>query len=180
MFLTDALALSHVPRWAIVRHSRPQSVADHSYRVAIIARELVRRLNWENRDGLDVNRLVWLALIHDLDESLTGDIPTPAKRLLGLDNPILPHLAGVYGVEGMTPAERGVLALADIIEAYTYLGGKQGGGFEGRHRDRVMIGLTPVLTECIRMTANREGNEAPTAERTIWQLITDINEEAGR
>ena len=43
--LTDLLALSHVPRWSIVRHVSPQNVGDHTFRVMVIYTELMNRLN---------------------------------------------------------------------------------------------------------------------------------------
>lgn len=168
MFLTDALALSHVPRWAIVRHSRLQSVADHSYRVAIIARELVRRLNWENREGLDVSRLVWLALVHDLDESLTGDIPAPAKKEM---DPLRPYLVtDVPGLHGATSIEIQVLRLADYIEAFTFIGQTM-----GAHVERVVAAIRVRINDCLRvLILDKEQQEL------VWRLVYDIGEETGR
>jgi hypothetical protein len=76
--MNDLLALSYVPRWVIVPMSRQQSVAEHSFRVAVIVTELRSRLNkatnWSLGDALN-----W-ALIHDAPESRTGDIPGPYKH----------------------------------------------------------------------------------------------------
>ncbi|MFC1474870.1 HD domain-containing protein [bacterium] len=46
----------------------PESVADHSFRTAFIAMMLAERLD------LDVLKLVKMCLVHDLAESVTGDI----------------------------------------------------------------------------------------------------------
>jgi len=55
--------------------SNPESVADHSYRVTILAALIGDIL------GLDTDRMVRMALIHDLSEALTGDItPTQIRR----------------------------------------------------------------------------------------------------
>ena len=46
------LNLSYVPRWVIVPMMRQQSVADHSWRVGVIAGELafrVQAMGWEHR-----------------------------------------------------------------------------------------------------------------------------------
>jgi putative hydrolases of HD superfamily len=55
---------------------QPESVADHSYRVALMT------LVVGTRDpDIDVERAVRLALVHDLPESLTGDITPFDDRL---------------------------------------------------------------------------------------------------
>jgi len=54
----------------------PESVADHSYRLALLAL-LVGSL----QRGLEVSRAVVLALVHDLPEALAGDL-TPFDREL--------------------------------------------------------------------------------------------------
>lgn len=127
MFLTDALALSHVPRWAIVSTIRPQYVSDHTFRVAIIFIELTARLDlpWTSADLLGV-------LIHDLGESRTGDIPTPVKRELGMKE--LP-------VHFSSPEIERVYRLADLIEAYTFI--RRYG--EGEHAHRVAEGLSAKI-----------------------------------
>jgi len=54
--------------WALRGIATPESVADHSHRVALLALVLAPRA------GLDGSRCVALALVHDLAESLVGDI----------------------------------------------------------------------------------------------------------
>jgi putative hydrolase of HD superfamily len=46
----------------------PESVADHSYRVAVMAMILGNRLD------VDTDKLIKMALAHDLGEGLTGDV----------------------------------------------------------------------------------------------------------
>lgn len=74
--LKDLLNLSHVPRWCITPVLKPQSVAEHSYRVAIIATEIARQVH------VDIREVVAWALVHDAPESYTGDIPSPFKHFL--------------------------------------------------------------------------------------------------
>lgn len=54
--------------WKINQVPEPESVADHSFRVAFIAMLLADELN------LNVTKLLKMSLIHDLAESVTGDI----------------------------------------------------------------------------------------------------------
>ncbi len=53
--------------------NRTESVADHSFGVAVLT------LFESSRRGYDVKRALTLALIHDLEEALTGDL-TPADK----------------------------------------------------------------------------------------------------
>ena len=53
---------------------RPESVAEHSWRLALMAMLLRREF-----PELDIDRVVDMCLIHDLGESFTGDIPAFLK-----------------------------------------------------------------------------------------------------
>ncbi len=55
-----------------------ESVADHSYGVALLS------LYEGERRGLDVGKLLKLALIHDLEEAVTGDFTPRDKQRKGL------------------------------------------------------------------------------------------------
>ncbi|QQG39521.1 MAG: HD domain-containing protein [Candidatus Aenigmatarchaeota archaeon] len=55
--------------WVLHNVPHPESVAEHSFRVALMAFALADEL------GADRNRMVKMALIHDLGESVIGDIP---------------------------------------------------------------------------------------------------------
>jgi putative hydrolase of HD superfamily len=74
-FFTEAGRLKRIPRtgWVECGVPDPESVADHSFRVALMAMILA-----EER-GLDVLRVVKMALIHDLAEAETGDL-TPVQK----------------------------------------------------------------------------------------------------
>src|SRR5512140_3852220 len=84
--LLDALLrannLKSVPRSGWVMHGVPEaeSVADHTFGVAFVALALAQALGTDT--PLDRGKLLSTALLHDLAESLTGDIPLPARRFL--------------------------------------------------------------------------------------------------
>ncbi len=70
-FLRIAGNLKREPRrgWVIrAGVSNPESVADHTFRLALFSMLL------GDLRGLDTRKMIKLALIHDLGESLTGDI----------------------------------------------------------------------------------------------------------
>jgi len=77
-FIAEAGKLKRLPRtgWVECGVPDPESVADHSFRVALIALVLA------DAKGLDSLRVVRMALLHDLAEAETGDL-TPTQK--GLD-----------------------------------------------------------------------------------------------
>jgi len=73
---TDLLGLADVHRWGVIKMNRTQSVAEHSFNVAVIAMELAERLGHD-----DIERdILWWSLIHDAPETLSGDIDGKFKR----------------------------------------------------------------------------------------------------
>lgn len=56
---------------------RKESVADHSWRIALMAMLLSQE---EEFQDVDMNKVIRMCLIHDLGESFTGDIPTFEKN----------------------------------------------------------------------------------------------------
>ncbi len=53
--------------WYLRNIEKPESVADHSWRMAVMALVLAKKLN------LDENKAVKIALVHDLAEAVVGD-----------------------------------------------------------------------------------------------------------
>ncbi len=84
MSFKDLRTLSDVPRWTVLRTLRKQSVADHSYYVAVYALAIMQRLPWSDCNPNVVNVLQLIvakrALVHDIPESFTSDIPGPVKQ----------------------------------------------------------------------------------------------------
>ena len=56
---------------------RAESVADHSFALALLVAVEARKRR------LDVEKAVTLALIHDLEEAITGDLTPERKRAMG-------------------------------------------------------------------------------------------------
>lgn len=73
-FVDAALDLKDVRRqgWVDAGLEHPESVADHSYAAAVLA------MLMSDQAGLDTERVVRMALLHDMAEGITGDI-TPGS-----------------------------------------------------------------------------------------------------
>lgn len=78
---TELLSILHVAeklkcntRHCVTSTGRPESVAEHSWRLALMAMLLTGEF-----PELDMNRVIRMCLIHDLGEAFTGDIPTFSK-----------------------------------------------------------------------------------------------------
>ena len=66
--------LKDTPRHCTTSKGRVESVAEHSWRISLMAMLLRREF-----PELDMDRVVDMCLIHDLGECFTGDIPTFLK-----------------------------------------------------------------------------------------------------
>ncbi len=81
----QACKLSNIKRFAALKLDREYSGADHSYRVAMMGMLIVDEYNAKNPNKkISCEEVLRKALIHDLEESVTGDIPTPVKQFPGL------------------------------------------------------------------------------------------------
>ena len=117
--LQDVMRLSNIKRWSIVEMSRPQSVAEHSYNVAIIAMNIAKRHGAVLR-CIEGGLLGW-ALMHDLTELVTGDVPTPHKsRLLRpeAEKEMFPKFVNCK--DGTSQLTREIVKVADLLDAYQF------------------------------------------------------------
>jgi putative hydrolases of HD superfamily len=69
-FIKELDLLKNATRTARTTNGRQESVAEHSWRLAMFA--LVLR---PEVDNLDINKIIQMCLIHDLGEAYEGDIP---------------------------------------------------------------------------------------------------------
>ena len=85
-FLDELLRLKAVPRmgWLLRGIRDVESVADHSYGVAFIAMLLADQARAAGQP-VNVERVLRMALLHDLTEARTGDLPATIKRYFDKD-----------------------------------------------------------------------------------------------
>jgi len=74
-FLREAERLKSTLRSGYTSSGRPESTAEHSWRLCLMALVFADAF-----DGIDVLRLIKLCIVHDLGEALSGDIPAVMQK----------------------------------------------------------------------------------------------------
>jgi 5'-deoxynucleotidase len=80
-FFAYLYRLRFIQRWVLMRSAVTESVAEHSFQVALLTHALctIAREVFGNK-SVDAGGAVILALFHDAEEVMTGDIPSPVKH----------------------------------------------------------------------------------------------------
>ncbi|WP_035385148.1 5'-deoxynucleotidase [Ferrimonas futtsuensis] len=78
-FLNLALRQRLLKRWSLMYSMQPESVLEHSAVVGILS-FLVGKIAQQNGRDLDLSKMLSHALLHDISETITGDVVTPVKR----------------------------------------------------------------------------------------------------
>ncbi len=106
-------------RYHTVHTLKEQDIAAHSFGVAWLC-ELIT-------EGMASKNLIMAALAHDLAEHIVGDIPSPAKRALGISEMYgkfeADYLssAGVgHYIEQLTAPEANILKFADMLDGMMF------------------------------------------------------------
>ena len=95
--------MKFIKRWGLMHTTYPESIQEHSHRVAVIAHTLATIRNRLFGGRVDPARAAVLALYHDASEVLTGDLPAPVKYFN-------PDIRGAYR-EIETAANQRLLAM---------------------------------------------------------------------
>jgi putative hydrolases of HD superfamily len=74
-FLRTAERLKTVTRSGWTSEGQQESVAEHTWRLCLMA-----MLLYSDTPGIDLARLLKMCLIHDLGEAIGGDVPAPAQK----------------------------------------------------------------------------------------------------
>lgn len=108
--LREAGRLKRLPRagWVEAGVRDPESVADHSYRVALLSMLL------SDQAGVDTLKTMRMAVLHDLAEAVTGDL-TPRQKMAGHE---AAESSAFRGLVSEVPAEQRRLYI-HIMDEYS-------------------------------------------------------------
>lgn len=156
-----------IDRWALMRNTSKENIAEHSHSVAVIAHALALIGNKEFGKSYDADRVALLALYHDTTEVITGDMPTPVKYYNDTISNVYKDIEDIAGKRllAMLPEEY----VADYEPFFTH-----------RDEDKELWALVKAadkisaLIKCIE--ENRMGNkEFEIALKSQEQKIADID-----
>jgi 5'-deoxynucleotidase len=101
-----------IQRWVLMRSAVPENVAEHSFQVALLTHALCTIGREVFGKDVDAGSAVILALFHDAEEVMTGDIPSPVKH----HNPGM--LRSVREIESLASQELLGMVPDQLAEAY--------------------------------------------------------------
>ncbi|MFD2613471.1 5'-deoxynucleotidase [Paenibacillus gansuensis] len=136
-FLAYMYRLRYIERWSLMRNTHKETVAEHSYHVALLTHMLCTIGSEIYGRSVDANQAAAAALFHDSTEVFTGDIPTPVKhhnpsilknfreieavaaeKLTDLAPPELRHIYGPLVRNHIDPVLYTYIKAADLLDAY--------------------------------------------------------------
>ena len=71
--------MKFITRWGLMRNTNSESIQEHSLQVSMIAHALALIKNSYFGGSVNPERIAVLAMYHDSNETITGDLPTPIK-----------------------------------------------------------------------------------------------------
>jgi 5'-deoxynucleotidase len=78
-FFAYLARMKYIQRWGLMRNTRQENIQEHSLQVAMVAHALALIDRDLFGGDADPDRTALLAVYHDAEEVITGDLPTPIK-----------------------------------------------------------------------------------------------------
>lgn len=167
--IQDVLRAGHVPRWQLCDTTRTQSIAEHMFNVTFIVRHMCAFMGIT---GDEMNELMMYGLQHDLDEVITGDMPTVTKNRLRNKGFEPNGLLDIPDVVIDDEFARQLVKMADLIESAWWIQEHQ----VGRHaakvaeitRDRLYAKFDNTdITACVRRAGRQVWDQMNHGKLTI-------------
>lgn len=117
--IETVMRLHAVKRWHMIDTSKQQTLAEHSANVALLAMMIARTVPF-NFFGNPFT-IAAAALVHDLEEAFTGDIPTHTKRRLsGIDILEAEVLHSAFQVN-ISDNHKALIKLCDLADGIRFI-----------------------------------------------------------
>jgi len=144
--LRQRLRSSHVKRWHIVETTKTQTVAEHSFNVALIAEEIAGLL----KEDVWIDDIIQYAIHHDVPEVGLGDLPTSLKHVFGreeLDK--VEELSKEMDPESYTNYDtvKLIVKLADLMDSIIFLAQHGVGTHAKMVRGKIITEASRVIGE---------------------------------
>jgi 5'-deoxynucleotidase len=166
-FFAMMARMKYIDRWALMRNSTAENISEHSLEVAMLAHGLAIISNEKCGNDFDINQIVLMALYHDANEIITGDMPTPVKYY---DENIKDAYKRVENVASHTMMNK----LPDYMQPYYRPLFFQKKEMEAEWRIVKAADKLSALIKCMEET--RMGNqEFRTAEQSTRQALEKMN-----
>ncbi len=102
--------MKYIERWALMRNTTKENIAEHSFFVSVLAHALACIKRDILGEDCSPEKASSYALLHDASEIFTGDMPTPIKYYN-------PQMRSIYGEIERTANERLINALPESLTA---------------------------------------------------------------
>lgn len=125
-FPVELRKASITDRWDTIWLLQRDPISNHSFYVALYARQIAKLIGWEG----DYGKLLEYALVHDFDEFVTGDVLSPVKKATTDPARTREYVAGALspGVRAMVPETASVdpeivaiVKAADALDALLFI-----------------------------------------------------------
>lgn len=165
MNIRKTRGLRYIRRFNFHLCNKYESVAEHSFYVALIALELSRDLGFQS--GMSKN-VMFHALLHDITESVIGDIGFLVRREIPRSIKDLERKAMIelnFKTDLITPIERTIVDFADAYELKLYLEEERKSG--NSH-------LWDIECETYSRLYNMSISESPCPSNNNWTTILSL------
>lgn len=113
----NLMDVRYIKRWAMVGVATPDSVASHSFCVAMLA----MAINKEMGEPFSEKDVCYYALIHDVLEAFSSDVPTPVKeRMAGAGF----NFNALYKEQAEPPCPpelKDIIKMADLMDCFVFI-----------------------------------------------------------
>lgn len=163
-FFAYLMRMKNIKRWGLMRNTEPENIKEHSLDVAFIAHALAAAGNSMFERNCNVERIVMLAVYHDVSEVMTGDMPTPIKYFD-------PEIKKAYKkIEAFSTERLKAMLPPELRSSYSCLDGS-----EDEYENAIVKAADKISAyfKCIE-ELNSGNREFATAKDTLFRQIKEL------